>query len=99
MLYQDLVKINRACKDGSLSKNAGLVEAFTYAKQNNKKVHLLGLMSQGGVHSSQTHIHKLLDVANEYGLNDVFVHAFMDGRDTDPRSGKGFMEELLNHIV
>ena len=99
VVYQDLVKINRACQDGSISQNKVLVEALTFAKENNKKVHLLGLMSQGGVHSSQAHIHKLLDVANEFGLKDVFVHAFMDGRDTDPRSGKGYMTELLDHMA
>ncbi len=98
VVYQDLVKINRACADGSIAQNKALSEAYTYAKENGKKVHLLGLMSQGGVHSSQQHIHTLLDVANEYGLKDVFVHAFMDGRDTDPRSGKGFMTELVDHM-
>ncbi len=98
VVYQDLVKINRACADGSISKNPELEKAYNYAKQNGKKVHLLGLMSQGGVHSSQDHIHKLLSVAQEYGLKDVFVHAFMDGRDTDPKSGKGFMSDLLAHM-
>ncbi len=98
VVYQDLVKINRACADGSIAKNPELEKAYNYAKENNKKVHLLGLMSQGGVHSSQQHIHTLLSVANDYGLSDVFVHAFMDGRDTDPKSGKGFMTELLAHM-
>ncbi|TLX74028.1 2,3-bisphosphoglycerate-independent phosphoglycerate mutase [Labilibacter sediminis] len=98
VVYQDLVKINRACADGSISKNPELEKAYNYAKENNKKVHLLGLMSKGGVHSSQDHIHKLISVAQEYGLSDVFVHAFMDGRDTDPKSGKGFMTELLAHM-
>ncbi len=98
VLYQDLVKINRACNDGSIAKNEELARAYNYAKDKGKKVHLLGLMSRGGVHSSQDHIHKLLSVAQDYGLSDVFVHAFMDGRDTDPKSGKGFMEELLLHM-
>jgi len=98
VVYQDLVKINRACADGSIAKNPVLEKAYNYAKENNKKVHLLGLMSQGGVHSSQNHIHTLISVAKEYGLSDVFVHAFMDGRDTDPKSGKGFMGELLAHM-
>lgn len=98
VVYQDLVKINRACSDGSIAKNVELVRAFNYAKENDKKVHLLGLVSDGGVHSSQQHLHKLLSVAQDFGLNDVFVHAFMDGRDTDPRSGKGFMDELLTHM-
>ena len=98
VVYQDLVKINRACADGSIAKNPELEKAYNYARENGKKVHLLGLMSQGGVHSSQEHIHKLISVAQEYGLSDVFVHAFMDGRDTDPKSGKGFMGELLAHM-
>lgn len=98
VVYQDLVKINRACSDGSIDKNRELVKAFNYAKERGKKVHLLGLVSDGGVHSSQEHLHKLISVAQEYGLNDVFVHAFMDGRDTDPKSGIGFMEELLAHM-
>lgn len=79
VVYQDLVKINRACADGSIAKNPELEKAYNYAKENGKKVHLLGLVSQGGVHSSQAHIHKLISVAQEYGLSDVFVHAFMDG--------------------
>lgn len=99
VVYQDLVKINRACTDGSIAQNKALSDAYNYAKEKGKKVHLLGLMSRGGVHSSQEHIHTLLDVANDYGLKDVFVHAFMDGRDTDPRSGKGFMTELLDHMA
>ncbi|SMO51761.1 phosphoglycerate mutase [Saccharicrinis carchari] len=98
VLYQDLVKINRACADGTIATNKELSRAYNYAKDNGKKVHLLGLMSKGGVHSSQDHIHKLISVAKDYGLNDVFVHAFMDGRDTDPMSGKGFMKELLAHM-
>ncbi len=98
VVYQDLVKINRACADGSIAKNPELEKAYKYAKENNKKVHLLGLMSKGGVHSSQEHIHTLISVAKDYGLSDVFVHAFMDGRDTDPKSGKGFMGELLAHM-
>ncbi len=98
VVYQDLVKINRACADGSIAKNPELEKAYNYAKERGKKVHLLGLVSQGGVHSSQDHIHKLISVAKDYGLSDVFVHAFMDGRDTDPKSGKGFMSNLLAHM-
>lgn len=98
VVYQDLVKINRACSDDSIAKNEELVKAYNYAKDNGKKVHLLGLVSDGGVHSSQAHLHKLISVAQDHGLSDVFVHAFMDGRDTDPRSGKGFMDELLAHM-
>ena len=95
IVYQDLVKINRACKDGSIAKNPQVVEAYTYAKENGKKLHLMGLTSNGGVHSSLDHLFKLIEVGKEYGLKDqTFVHCFMDGRDTDPRSGKGFIEQL-----
>ena len=95
IVYQDLVKINRACKDGSIAKNPQVVEAYTYAKENGKKLHLMGLTSNGGVHSSLDHLFKLIEVGKEYGLkNQTFVHCFMDGRDTDPRSGKGFIEQL-----
>ena len=89
------MKINRACADGSISKNPQVVEAFTYAKENGKKLHLMGLTSNGGVHSSLDHLFKLIEVGKEYGLSQqVFVHCFMDGRDTDPKSGKGFIEQL-----
>ncbi|MDD7461080.1 MAG: 2,3-bisphosphoglycerate-independent phosphoglycerate mutase [Prevotellaceae bacterium] len=94
IVYQDLVKINRACKDGSIAQNAGVMEAYNYAKENGKKVHLMGLASNGGVHSSLDHLYKLIEVGKQYGLDSVFVHCFMDGRDTDPKSGKGFIEEI-----
>ncbi len=98
VVYQDLVKINLAIRDNSIAQNPELVKALNYAKENNKQVHFLGLVSKGGVHSSQEHLYKLTDVASNAGIEKVFIHAFMDGRDTDPRSGKGYMEELLNHI-
>ena len=98
VVYQDLVKINIACRDNSISKNEGIVEAYSYAKANNKQVHLLGLVSDGGVHSSMDHLFKLCDIAKEFGVEKTFVHAFMDGHDTDPRSGKGFLEQLENHL-
>ena len=98
VVYQDLVKINKACENGTIFENDELVKAYKYAAENNKKVHLMGLVSKGGVHSSQEHIYKLIDVAKANGLTDVFVHAFMDGRDTDPKSGKGFLGELLDHM-
>lgn len=95
IVYQDLVKINRACKDGSILKNPGIVAAYSYAKESGKKLHLMGLTSTGGVHSSLDHLFKLIEVGKEYGLKDqVFVHCFMDGRDTDPKSGKGFIEDV-----
>jgi len=98
VIFQDLVKINKAVKDNSISKNPVLTEAFQYAKDNNKAVHFLGLVSEGGVHSSQKHLYKLCDITKEYGLKDVFIHAITDGRDTDPRSGKGYIQELENHL-
>ena len=95
IVYQDLVKINRACKDGSISKNPQVVAAYTYAKETGKKLHLMGLTSNGGVHSSLDHLFKLIEIGKEFGLKDqTFVHCFMDGRDTDPHSGKGFIEQI-----
>ncbi|MBQ0030771.1 MAG: 2,3-bisphosphoglycerate-independent phosphoglycerate mutase [Bacteroidales bacterium] len=99
IVYQDLVKINRACKDGSIAKNPGIVSAFTYAKQNGKNVHLMGLTSTGGVHSSLEHVFTLCDVAKQYGVDNTFIHCFMDGRDTDPKSGKGFIQMLQDHCA
>ncbi len=96
IVYQDLVKINRACRDGSIAKNPQVEEAMTYAKQTGKKLHLMGLTSDGGVHSSLEHLFKLIQVGKDYGLKDqTFVHCFMDGRDTDPKSGKGFISQVL----
>ncbi|MDE5706540.1 2,3-bisphosphoglycerate-independent phosphoglycerate mutase [Muribaculum sp.] len=94
VVYQDLVKINKACKDGSILKNPEIVNAFSYARDNGKAIHFMGLTSNGGVHSSLDHLFALCDIAKEYGLEKVYIHCFMDGRDTDPRSGKGFIEEL-----
>ncbi len=98
VIFQDLVKINKAVEDNSISENPVLKEALKYAKENNKAVHFVGLISDGGVHSSQKHLYKLCDITGEYGLKDVFIHAITDGRDTDPRSGKGYMQELENHL-
>ncbi|MBO5456846.1 MAG: 2,3-bisphosphoglycerate-independent phosphoglycerate mutase [Muribaculaceae bacterium] len=97
VLYQDLVKINKACKDGSILENPEIVSAFTYARDNGKAMHFMGLTSNGGVHSSLDHLFALCDIAKHYGLEKVYIHCFMDGRDTDPRSGKGFIEEIENH--
>ena len=94
VVYQDLVKINRACKDNSIMKNPEIVSAFTYAKETGKKVHFMGLTSNGGVHSSLDHLFKLCEISKEYGLKNTFVHCFMDGRDTDPKSGVGFIKEI-----
>ena len=95
VVYQDLVKINRACADGSISTNPQVKEAYEYAKSTGKKLHLMGLCSDGGVHSSLEHLFKLIEVGKEYGLSQqLFVHCFMDGRDTDPKSGKSFIEQV-----
>lgn len=99
VVYQDLVKINKACKDGSILKNPEIVNAFGYARDNRKAIHFMGLTSNGGVHSSLDHLFALCDIAKEYGLEKVYIHCFMDGRDTDPRSGKGFIEELEAHCA
>lgn len=98
IVYQDLVKINMAVENKTLAKEPVLVQAFEYAKANNKKVHFLGLVSDGGVHSHIKHLFGLLDAAKAYGLKDVLVHAFTDGRDVDPKSGYGFISELEDHL-
>ena len=95
IVYQDLVKINRACADGSIMKNPEIVSAYEYAKKQGKNVHLMGLTSNGGVHSSLDHLFKLVEIGKEYGVKNTYVHCFMDGRDTDPKSGIGFIEQLL----
>ena len=99
VVYQDLVKINRACQDGSIRENKGIVEAYTYARESDKKLHLMGLTSNGGVHSSLDHLFKLIEIAKEYGLKQTYIHCFMDGRDTDPKSGAGFIRELTDHCA
>ncbi|MFI3263755.1 MAG: 2,3-bisphosphoglycerate-independent phosphoglycerate mutase [Rikenellaceae bacterium] len=99
VVYQDLVKINRACADNSITQNIEVVKAFEYAKSNGKSVHFMGLVSDGGVHSSLDHLFKLCDISAHYGIDNTFVHCFMDGRDTDPRSGKGFIEALEAHTA
>ncbi len=98
VVYQDLVKINKAVRDGSMAKNETIVNAFQYAKDNNKALHFIGLISDGGVHSLDTHLYKLCDITKDFGLERVYIHAITDGRDTDPRSGLGFMENLQNHL-
>ncbi|MBQ1831142.1 MAG: 2,3-bisphosphoglycerate-independent phosphoglycerate mutase, partial [Bacteroidales bacterium] len=87
VVYQDLVKINIACREHKLLENKEIADVFNYVKTSGKKLHLMGLTSHGGVHSSLNHVYEFLRVAAELGLDKVFVHAFMDGRDTDPRSG------------
>lgn len=94
IVYQDLVKINKACESGDILKNKEIVNAYSYAQKTGKKLHLMGLTSTGGVHSSLNHLFKLIEIGKEYNLKDVYVHCFMDGRDTDPKSGKGFIEDI-----
>lgn len=99
VVYQNLVKLNMAVEKATLGKENVITKAFEYALTNKKKVHFIGLVSDGGVHSHINHLKGLLSAASEFGLADnVFVHAFTDGRDCDPHSGKGFIEELLNHM-
>ena len=98
VVYQDLVKINIACRDNSILKNEAVINAYTYAKKNNKKMHFLGLVSDGGVHSSLDHLYKLLDIAKVYNIDKTYVHCFMDGRDTDPKGGVGYLEQLEKHM-
>ena len=97
VVYQDLVKINKAIADRSILKNPEIVAAYERAKATGKRLHLMGLTSTGGVHSSMDHLFALCDIAKEYGLEHVFVHCFMDGRDTDPESGKGFVASVVEH--
>jgi len=98
VVYQDLVKINRACADNSILENPEIKSAFSYAKSSGKNLHLMGLTSTGGVHSSLDHLLKLLDIAKEYNIFNCYVHCFMDGRDTDPYSGKGFIADVQRHM-
>ncbi|MEP5255568.1 2,3-bisphosphoglycerate-independent phosphoglycerate mutase [Winogradskyella rapida] len=98
IVYQDLVKINLAVENNTLREEPVLKTAFEYAKTNNKNVHLLGLVSDGGVHSHIKHLFGLLEATNDYGLDNVFVHAFTDGRDVDPKSGAGFIADLEQHL-
>jgi len=98
VVYQDLVKINKAIEDNSIAQNQTLTDAFNYAKENDKAVHFIGLISDGGVHSLDSHLYKLCDLTGDYGLHKVYVHAITDGRDTDPRSGLGYMKNLQNHL-
>ena len=95
-MYQDLVKINKACESGDILKNKEIISAYSYAQKTGKRLHLMGLTSTGGVHSSLDHLFKLIEISKEYGLKNTFVHCFMDGRDTDPKSGKGFIKDILD---
>ena len=99
VVYQDLVKINRACADNSIFQNEEIVKAFEYAKANGVNVHFMGLTSDGGVHSSIEHLYKLAEISKHYGIENTYVHCFMDGRDTDPKSGKGFIADVEANLA
>lgn len=98
VVYQDLVRINKAVDEGSLANEPALAEALEYARINNKKVHLMGLVSDGGVHSHINHLKGLCTIAAEKGLKNVFIHAFTDGRDTDPKGGINYIKDLEQHL-
>jgi len=98
VVYQDLVKINMAVEDGSIAQEEVLQSALTYAKENQKKLHLLGLLSDGGVHSHINHLKGLVSAAHAEGLEQVYVHAFTDGRDTDPKGGRAYLSDLEEHL-
>ncbi|RZK71178.1 MAG: 2,3-bisphosphoglycerate-independent phosphoglycerate mutase, partial [Pedobacter sp.] len=99
VVYQELGRINKAIADRTLHSNEILVNAFKYAKENNKAVHFIGLVSDGGVHAHINHLKALCDAAGEQQLKDVFIHAFLDGRDTDPNSGLNFIKDLQQHLT
>lgn len=98
IVYQELTRITKSIEDGDFFENPGLMEAINNAKEHNSALHLFGLLSDGGVHSHNTHLYGLLELAKRNGIEKVYVHAFLDGRDTAPTSGKGFMEELVKKM-
>lgn len=98
VVYQDLVRINKSIEDKELDKNPVVLEMFEYAKTNNRKVHFIGLLSDGGVHSHIEHLKGLCTIANNAGVKNLFIHAFTDGRDTDPKGGVGYLKELQQHL-
>ena len=98
IVYQDLAKINLAVTNDTLKDETVLKTALEYAKTNQKAVHLLGLVSDGGVHSHLNHLYGLLDVIDQHGIETSFIHAFTDGRDVDPKSGYGFISELETRL-
>jgi len=98
VVYQDLARINKALKDKTIDSNRELLEAFHYAKKNGKSLHFMGLVSPGGIHSHEQHLYRLCDLAKMHGIDHVFIHAFMDGRDCDPKSGLKHITHLENHL-
>jgi 2,3-bisphosphoglycerate-independent phosphoglycerate mutase len=99
VVYQDLVRINKAVEEKELDENQTLLDAFAYAKTSNKSVHLIGLVSDGGVHSHIEHLKGLCTIANNHQLKNVFIHAFTDGRDTDPKGGLNYLTDLQSHLT
>jgi len=98
VVYQDLAKINKAVREKTIDKNPVLLKAFEYVKKKNKPLHLMGLLSLGGIHSHEQHLYKLCDLAKEHGIKNIFIHVFMDGRDCDPKSGLKHIQNLENHL-
>ena len=98
VVYQDLVKVNLALEDGELAKNATFLEALDFAKANHKRVHLIGLVSDGGVHSHINHLTGICSIAHNRGVKDLFIHAFTDGRDTDPKFGLKYLRTVQEHL-
>jgi 2,3-bisphosphoglycerate-independent phosphoglycerate mutase len=98
VVYQDLVRVNKAVEDKELDTNSVLLDAFSYAKKNKKSVHFMGLLSDGGVHSHINHLKGLITIANNNGVKDLFIHAFTDGRDTDPKAGVDYLKDLISHL-
>jgi len=98
VIYQQLLRINNAIEDGSFNEREAFLKAINYAKDNNKAFHLMGLVSDGGIHSHINHIKATIDLLAEHKVDDVYIHAFMDGRDTDPKGGHGYLEELQDYI-
>jgi 2,3-bisphosphoglycerate-independent phosphoglycerate mutase len=98
IVYQELQRINVAIRTGEFQQNATLLSAIHYAKKNNKKMHLMGLVSDGGVHSHTSHLKAIVDLCTKEGLEKVFIHAFTDGRDTDPKSGLGYISDVEQHL-
>lgn len=99
VVYQDLVRINKSIEEKELDQNSVLVDALRYAKTSNKSLHLIGLLSDGGVHSHIEHLKGIVTIAHHYGIKNLFVHAFLDGRDTDPKGGVGYLKDLQTHLA
>ena len=98
IVYQDLARINKACDDGSIEKNQTIINTLNYVKENDKALHLIGLVSDGGIHSHQKHLYKLCELSNQHNIDKIYIHAFTDGRDCDPKSGKTFIENLEKNM-